>query len=445
MGNHLNFFYPYESKKPWHEDQLTRAFLVVLTYVPLAQSAFIEQIREAQRDQKVDREHLVPPYHTQKGGIRLIETQVNKVTPDQGEDGAERLLSLLITDKSWKATKPVAKSQRGARYDGVLQFGSFVMTLENKPYSEKVWEDQLHPAMDEDSDITIVEKPVVLLWPDIILTLRHLLVNGSLEVSQARLVDDFLQYVQDQFEYLNPFAKLSECEGSKLLIRKRLRALLAEIEEEVTGSNSTGSYSGGFVTLSNESIRRLCLWLEDLDGEPCIVLGLFPGDTMNQARAFFREDKVDRDKFLALGDEQWTGDWQVEQNLHFQFMRSHEHHVHEMKLNLAEYFDLWHSGKLSIHQAKRGKDGFKKTYDLLLGHGLITEKDVHTLEKKFANRQTMNICPGFAVKTWWDLDEAASLDDEGKFASEVLTWANKALRTWNEDVEIKPSGEGEAS
>lgn len=100
MGNHLNFFYPYESKKPWHEDQLTRAFLVVLTYVPLAQSAFIEQIREAQRDQEVDRENLVPAYHTQKYGIRLIETQVNKVTPDEGEDGAERLLSLLITDKS---------------------------------------------------------------------------------------------------------------------------------------------------------------------------------------------------------------------------------------------------------------------------------------------------------------------------------------------------------
>ena len=38
----LNYFAPYESKKSWHEDQLTRAFLVVLRYVPMAQAVFLE-------------------------------------------------------------------------------------------------------------------------------------------------------------------------------------------------------------------------------------------------------------------------------------------------------------------------------------------------------------------------------------------------------------------
>ena len=46
--NHLNYFNPYQRKKAHYEDQLTRAFMVVLKYVPLAQEAFLNAVRDKQ-------------------------------------------------------------------------------------------------------------------------------------------------------------------------------------------------------------------------------------------------------------------------------------------------------------------------------------------------------------------------------------------------------------
>jgi len=59
----LNYFAPYESKLASHEDQLTRAFLVVLRYVPLAQAVFLELIRERQRE--IHALSIIPSYFIQ--------------------------------------------------------------------------------------------------------------------------------------------------------------------------------------------------------------------------------------------------------------------------------------------------------------------------------------------------------------------------------------------
>ena len=44
----VNYFHPFQSKCPWHEDQLTGAFLVVVRMVPLALATFLDLIREKQ-------------------------------------------------------------------------------------------------------------------------------------------------------------------------------------------------------------------------------------------------------------------------------------------------------------------------------------------------------------------------------------------------------------
>jgi hypothetical protein len=63
--NYLNYFEPYVSKNPWHEDQLTRAFLVTMRFVPLVQAAFLDLVREAQATAKS--EHIVPAYCCSNG------------------------------------------------------------------------------------------------------------------------------------------------------------------------------------------------------------------------------------------------------------------------------------------------------------------------------------------------------------------------------------------
>ena len=51
--NHLNYFFPYESKQEYHEDQLTRAFMVVLKHSPIVANLFFGLGAEAQVDREI--------------------------------------------------------------------------------------------------------------------------------------------------------------------------------------------------------------------------------------------------------------------------------------------------------------------------------------------------------------------------------------------------------
>ncbi len=55
MKNHLNFFTPYESAAAWHENQLTRALLVVLRYSPIAHQAWLHLVSPNLSLQKLPR------------------------------------------------------------------------------------------------------------------------------------------------------------------------------------------------------------------------------------------------------------------------------------------------------------------------------------------------------------------------------------------------------
>ena len=45
--SHMNYFEPFQSKSIKHEDQLTRAFLVVLRYSPSAILMFYDRVQQS--------------------------------------------------------------------------------------------------------------------------------------------------------------------------------------------------------------------------------------------------------------------------------------------------------------------------------------------------------------------------------------------------------------
>jgi hypothetical protein len=49
MTSHMNVYEPFERKDPTHEDNLTRAFLIVLKSVPAAHAAFLQLADEGHR------------------------------------------------------------------------------------------------------------------------------------------------------------------------------------------------------------------------------------------------------------------------------------------------------------------------------------------------------------------------------------------------------------
>jgi hypothetical protein len=429
----LNYFSPYESKKPDHEDQLTRAFLVVLRHVPLAQISFLEMIRTYQIDTQA--ENIIPNPLRGEEMISIIKTQTTKIPAED----ATTAISMLMTDKEWRPTQEVTRSDREARYDGVIKYGSYVIAMENKPRSQNIWPEQLCLALEQDSDIVVEKKAVVLIWADVISALQSLGSRNFLAPAESTLIQDFLEFVRDNFPRLNPYNRLHLCGRNRAIIDRRLRSILEEI---APGAVST--HQGGYARLEfpeNNAVRMVWLWaLEETTdqwekGDQAVVLDLFPGDTVNQARVFYQS--VDVSQLIAIGgSERKPRPWQYWPNLHFSFMSKNyvwadKNHTLPMK----QYLEYWKDNIASIKQIKREPDGFQSYISQMQEAGLISQQELPELEKHFiqTQRQTMNVCPGIALRYFWPIEEAESLDKEEKFKDQVALRIQEALATWKQN------------
>jgi hypothetical protein len=126
----LNYFNPYQSKGEWFEDQLTRAFLVVVKMVPLALSGFLDLIREKQTAAKSERP--ISSFSELLNYDFGFYTQRVEVPQTTG-----RLISVAMTEEGWTHEAPIAlieESERNPVYDGVLCFDpEWIVIIENKP------------------------------------------------------------------------------------------------------------------------------------------------------------------------------------------------------------------------------------------------------------------------------------------------------------------------
>src|SRR5688572_16919839 len=111
--NHLNYFFPYDRKNNDHEDQLTRAFLVLVRHVSLAEALFIDLVRAAQ----IGRCAITPlaPLAMLGRGPSTVDSQVSSIP-----ESTDHLISVLLTDEKWHPKAPIEISPRVARYDGLV-------------------------------------------------------------------------------------------------------------------------------------------------------------------------------------------------------------------------------------------------------------------------------------------------------------------------------------
>ena len=75
MGtDHLNVFIPYESKPLHHEDQLTRAFLILIPSIKLVEAVFLDLVANAMEVEGIETRPAT--LSQQIGGLDSVETQV---------------------------------------------------------------------------------------------------------------------------------------------------------------------------------------------------------------------------------------------------------------------------------------------------------------------------------------------------------------------------------
>jgi hypothetical protein len=318
------------------------------------------------------------------------------------------LLSILITDSQIAIIdSSVQSSERNARYDGVITFGSnLTMVIENKPRSGNVWFGQLSPSRQNLADGTIVySNPIVLEWKEIIKQLNHLLSVPTISGDEKIMIEDFLSYVDESFPYLNPYDSFHQCKGNTELINRRISNLLKSIsldESKVNYHRNSSSY----IQTPYHQIERICLGLNQNEKEYSIELGLYFGDTQRQATSFYKSNP----NISHLKNTMWS----ISPNFHVSFMTSG---LAGFKSEDSEhYLQFWKDNAKEIHQQKRGDvpNYFKRLVDEKIIS--MPKEAEEKLKEKFydTEMQTLNICPGFGIVFKINSSDAEELDKSGR-------------------------------
>lgn len=421
QARHLNIFVPYENKPLHHEDQLTRALLILLRSIKLVEQLFIELLRDRMRASGIDT--LPPSLHSEVGGVESLETQVWSSTKErlQGESG--RLVSVVVTDKLLAPDHRVERTERLAVYDGFMRLKpNWVVVLENKPAHGNIWVEQLSSAFNEDYEIEPI--PVVITWSEIIRRLGLLITNGLLQDAGKSLVEDFIAYVGEYFPELNPYESFTLCGNQYHLLEKHCQQIMAEVALGPVEYHRGWHYS--IRLSSNPIVKEVSLHPNcDSDGPWPIQLEVHPGDTMNQARALFSSIDI---SFLA---QLMESGWSVEPNFHIAFMSSNLEWC-ESKVSLNDYVKHWTREVAANHLRQVSRTDWPAYFAALEAKGIIMPQEARRINDYLGSTamSTINICPGISFRYCWTREDAIRLEQAGSFTKDFEEKVHQILAAW---------------
>ena len=418
----LNVFGGGLSYRLGEENRLTYALMNLIRISPIIRAAFLDLVRDKQ-------EQPIPALTALRERECVVLTQTEKLGAQEG-----RLVAIGITAEGNDVDADIQRKDRRAIYDGVVTFiapenrqhqqESLILTVESKLGSEVgAW--QLMPSTASLGEIEEDSQAVILAWRDIISTLTDLELRGLVSPAERVLIRDFIDYVAANHSVLNPFEHFAVCRDDLHLLNRRCEAILREICPTVVRHGSSP-----IIAVEFPSFKQIWLWAEQNHaGSWQIKLGLYPGDTMTQAKKFWPE--VNTEQLLAL--QQNTG-WRLKPKLNFSYMATHLHRA-TTSLAVAQYIELWQFGEMEIVSLYRDDaDSYSHNWDGLVAGDLISPNDVEPLEEKTTRtqRKRISMSPALDISYTWSAVRASQLDRDGAFVCEVKERIREATETWGE-------------
>jgi len=426
----LNYFNPYESKLPHHEDNLTRAFLVLLRYSLNVSHLFYDLCYKKFNSNKSS-ENIFEElpnflefidedikYQTQKGNP-IIETNC--------------LASILITDKELikknDGNNYILKYDKNSRYDGVITYGKdLTFIIEVKPRSENVWFNQLNPTRLNLNDDTIVLKTgIEINWKDIISILNLVLKNPLISGQDKLMISDFLDYIDDEFPYLNPYDNFGLCKNNEEIIIRRIENIFKSIVRD----ESIVDYHRGWgeiIRISEyfKEINMIGLILNKESNEDRwkLILSISFGVLIPQARALYKHDLINNISKSNIVDEGWI----IKPD--FRLTYRGDNLIDIPQGNLESYIEYFTSNELDIRQFKRDEvqTQLEKLYE---NNVLVFNTEVQKLfEEKYLqkNYDKANFCSGINLKFEIPDDLAIEKDSKkGEFAKFLVEKIREAF------------------
>ena len=342
--DHLNIFNSYKNKSNNHEDELTRSFLILLKNIPIVQVMFFEMVRNELPEYKIESissgDLSVEEVHTQ------LSNSNDLFTSDIIE--GRTLVSVIISDDKLESETTVRNDDRQARYDGVILCNpSWLFIVENKPSRDNIWLGQLNPNISEELDIKIKEKPCCLSWRRIISGLNSLIKNNMIVGLEGVLIDNFIEYVDNEYSWINPSTTFGVCKDNVYLLNKRCITAMSNVN--VKGIKPEVHYHKGwkhYIESGQNTIKQIALDANSDGSDWTVELWLYAGDTMNSAKETF--EKLNLEKLHILQSQGYD----ISKNFHVSY-RSSNLLWFDGSLTMEEYIKYWKNEFKTLKQAKK--------------------------------------------------------------------------------------------
>lgn len=395
---HMNVFVPYERRPHTHEDNLTRAFLLVLRGVPVAHAAWLDLVDQAHR---ANGGSGVPRLHAL--ATPRIATQIGAIP-----DGVRRIISLVQSDETFVDGAEAEASARRQVLDGVVSYDEFALVIENKPSHRNIRAEQLRVNVTE--GVKHDAKVAGIAWRDIVLAWGRLLEAGHLGPAESVLLGDFLDYVETFFPKLRPFSKVGLCGRDIDRLARRCHEALRSMAPD---SIKTHRGWGSSLLLESGQCALLAGFFPSARGtEVDLVVEFDPGDTTAQARLLY--SRADAKSVFGLRERGWM----LKPNFHLAHMTTNLVYT-TVGLTVEAYWELC-AGAPSWLRAWR-REEHEHLFELLLANKLATAANRREFDRHITgtSRDKINVCPGLIVQWRVPVDEAALLDARGQLEARV--------------------------
>lgn len=421
---HLNVFEPYSELGSRHEDQLTRAAMIVLRLVPLAREALLHEIGEPSQSR-------LPDCALDLQAAQLVDPSEEGATGGQVRRG--RLVSVFLTPdfEPPEIDGEITDTEDGQRFDGVLRFDpELVVLLESKVCRKwarrnghRVGELNLGGVRFEQ------RRTCVLRWHDLLDAWWRLAEIGVLAPAEQALVQDMLSYAHRDFGHLLPFGSLRRVGADPVRRKWRLRSLLREatgIEPERVGLVHVRLDRA----LGAQSLQRAAL---DFDEEDRLTLHVWPGELKPQAEHLYAAGHAERLCGLAASDG-----WRVEPQplLGFRNAPKRTRVYLSCRLDAATYARRW-EGEDWAHVGAHHRDSvLTELWPWLLERGYASEHDHERLDPflRALGRRFAHLRPSMHAARSWPWEQARRLEDEGQLVAAIREAVNAVLAALEEPL-----------
>jgi len=425
---HLNVFEPYRELSSHHEDQLTRAAMIVLRMVPLARETLLRAIGEGSLS------------GLPECSLDMQATHVVDPAPAGGEEQAPargRLVSVFLTPdiEPFPLAEEVSETDRGPRFDGVLRFDpELVVVVESKVCRRWARRDGHRAAELNLRGARFGERRTCLLpWHDLLESWMRLIELDLLSTAERSLVQDMLDYAHRDFAHLLPFGSLRRAGSDPTRRQRRLRSLLSQATG-VAPERGSLVHVRLDMALGVVSFQRAALRLEGDE----LVLHVWPGELKHQAEYLYGEDRAVRLSRLAGPGRPWRVEPQPLLGYRNAPVRSRVYLT--CTLDAATYARRWQGPDWERVGAHHHNYVMSDLWPWLLARGYASPRDLEAVQAftDSLGRRFAHLRPSMHVTRSWALELAEELDEDGRLAVEVREAVSQVLGVLEEPA--LPSG-----